>query len=120
MSLNHTLIYLVSILLRNAYDFLDHWYIKSFTKTSHYMLGVFEELDKIFALKLTLRNLFQPLYQDRTLIGYIIGFAFRSLIIIVSSIIYLFVFIVSVALYLIWLALPIVLIYKAIISNAGQ
>lgn len=79
------------------------------------MLELFEELDKAFALKINTRNLFKPLYRDKSIIGYIMGFILRSFRIFIASILYLFIFSASVVLYAMWLAIPIYLIYKVLI-----
>ena len=78
-----------------------------------------EELDRVFALQVNLRYIFHPLYQDRTVIGYILGFIFRSLRIVVGFVIYVIVAIFFVALYLVWLAIPLYIIYQIIVAYTG-
>lgn len=97
-------------------DFLEHWYLRSFVNTSHYMLEFFEEIDKAFALRINLKNFFKPLYRDKTLIGYIIGFIFRSFRIVSTSILYFLIFTLSVVFYTAWLALPLYFAYKVLIN----
>lgn len=104
--------YISTRFVLNIYYFLRHWYYNSFLNTSDFMLGVFHELDKFFALKISFRNLFKPLYQDRTIIGYTLGFLFRFFRIIIASIIYSIIFIISVALYIAWLAILVYIIYR--------
>jgi len=109
------LLYLGQRFLKSIIRFFEHWYIESFRAISHFMLNVFEGLDKYFALRVTLRNIFKPLYQDRTFIGYILGFIFRSMRLVITSVVYSFVFVVSLGLYLLWLFIPVFIIYKILI-----
>ncbi len=76
-----------------------------------------ESLDKIFALKITWRFLFKPLYQDHSIIGYVLGFVFRSLRLMIGGIIYLFVIIIAAAMFIIWAAIPLYIIFKIIDYN---
>jgi len=76
------------------------------------MLNIFEGMDRSLALKINLRNIFKPLYQDTSIIGYLLGFLFRFFWVIFALIVYFFVFITSVLLYLLWLTIPIYIIYK--------
>ena len=82
-----------------------------------YMFNLFEELDKGFALKINFRNLFKPLYQDRNIIGYTLGFLFRGTRILLALVVYFVIFSITILLYFIWLGIPIFFIYKAI-TNA--
>ena len=106
------LIYIPKRFFLNIYWFLRHWYFESFFNMSHFMLNVFEGMDRSLALKINLRNIFKPLYQDATIIGYVLGFLLRFFKVVVASITYLFVFVISVTTYLLWLAIPIYVIYK--------
>jgi hypothetical protein len=111
-----SLVYLLTHLGRRILDFFRHWYIDGFFKAMHWLLNFFERLDRIFALRITLKNLFQPLYRDYTLIGYLWGFVFRIIRIIVGLVVYLFVLLASLALFLIWTTIPIYVIYQIIIN----
>ena len=108
------LTYLPMRLLLTLRDFLYHWYIGSFRATSHFMLNLYESLDKTFALRINLRSLFKPMYQDRSPVGYIIGFFFRGFKVVMASFIYLALFLVSVLLYFVWIIMPVVILYEAI------
>lgn len=78
------------------------------------MFNLFEELDKGFALKINFRNLFKPLYQDRNIIGYVLGFLFRGTRILLALAAYFTIFSITASLYVLWLLLPIFFAYKAI------
>ena len=99
-------------------EFFRHWYLNGFLTASHLSLNVLERLDRIFAFKITLKNLFQPLYQDYSVIGYIWGFVFRSLRLIAGSIVYGALVLISVVLYLIWAVIPLYVIYNIFINVA--
>ena len=110
------LIYLLNRLLFRIKEFLRHWYIKSFFVYSHFIISQLEKIDRVLAFKITLRHLFQPLYQDRSIIGYILGFIFRSVRLCIGTIVYLFIFIIAVTIYIIWLGIPIFIIYKLLFN----
>jgi hypothetical protein len=95
-------------------EFLRHWYINSFFVYSQFIVFQLEKLDRFFAFKITWRHLFQPLYQDRTILGYILGFIFRLQRLFVGGLFYLVIIGVAAGLYLVWLAFPIYIIYKII------
>jgi hypothetical protein len=80
-------------------------------------MNKFEQIDYVFALKITLRNIFKPLYKDYSFIGHILGFIFRLTRIILSSLIYTVLFIIAAAIYLLWLFLPLILILKTFTTS---
>ncbi len=92
--------------------FVEDWYPDTFFKFWDFLLNILRQLDKTFAIKVTIRHWTEPLYQDRTIIGYILGFIFRTLRIILAFVIYLIIFLMVMSLYLIWAVLPIFLIIK--------
>lgn len=75
-------------------------------------MGVLTGLDGTFAVILTVRHLFEPLYQDRTFIGYILGFIFRVLRVALGLLIYLIVVTVALVLYISWSLVPVFSLYK--------
>lgn len=75
-------------------------------------MGVLTGLDGTFAVILTVRHLFEPLYQDRTFIGYILGFIFRVLRVALGLLIYLIVVAVALVLYISWSLVPVFSLYK--------
>ena len=80
----------------------------------NFVVTRFEHLDRKLAWKVTLKNLFQPLYKDYTPVGYVLGFIFRSIRVIIASFIYVILFFVAVFVYFIWVATPIILFLSAI------
>ena len=81
--------------------------MKSFILYTDKVTEYFHRLDRTFAWKITFQNLFQPLYKDYTIVGYILGFTFRVTRLVVASVVYGVLFVVSVGIYLVWaLLLP--------------
>lgn len=111
----------VLYLLRHAAyrirEFFRHWYWNSFFIAGNWLVKLLQRLDRFFALRITVKYLFQPLYQDYSLIGYAWGFVFRSLRILAGSLVYAGLFAVFSALYLVWLAAPIFIIYRIFSSG---
>lgn len=95
-------------------DFLNRWYVKSFLHMTEYMLDLFAELDKSFALKVNARNMLKPMYQDKNPISYILGFFFRLGRVLMTLAAYFIIFSITAGLYLLWLSIPIYFIYKII------
>jgi hypothetical protein len=97
-------------------EFLRHWYIDTFKIYSHFIISLLEKFDRRFAFRITLRNLFRPLYQDRTLIGYVLGFIFRIWRLFIGGFIYLIILAAAIIFYLAWLGIPVYIIFKIFYS----
>jgi len=108
--------YFISRFFYRLAEFFRHWYFGSFKIYSHFIISLLEKFDRGLAFKITLKYIFQPLYQDRTTIGYILGFFFRSGRLIVGGIVYAVIIIIALFFYLIWLMVPIYIIYR-ILAN---
>jgi len=107
-------LYLFNCFLSRLRQFVFHWYFNSFRIYSHFIVSLFEKIDRKIALKITWLHLFQPLYQDRTIFGYILGFIFRNIRLLIGVIIYSIIAIFAIIIYLIWALIPIFIIYKTI------
>lgn len=92
--------------------FVEHWYWGSFRLFGGFLIELLRRLDRTFAVRITLRHFFQPLYQDRTIIGYILGFIFRSLRIAIALPVYLLIIAITALIYLLWLIIPLYLLYR--------
>lgn len=110
--MSFSLIYLIQRFFYRIFEFLRHWYVGSFLTISHWLINALESLDRYFALRITLKNLFKPLYQDYTLIGYTLGFIFRFWRALFSGIIYFFVILFFIAIFLAWAGIPIYIVYR--------
>lgn len=106
------LLYLPQQIILRIKLFIWHWYVEAFLIFWQKLLDVLEKLDRTFAVKITIRHWFKPLYQDRTIIGYTLGFIFRTFRILLAVFFYTLIFLISCLLYLFWALLPLFLIYK--------
>jgi len=107
-------LYLFSTSIRAVERFLSHWYIFVFHFYWSCVARLVAFLDRYFAFKVTLLNIFSPLYQDYTFIGYVLGIFFRSIRLIVGGGVYLVVLTIVVVFYLVWVSIPPILIIKAL------
>lgn len=113
---NVSLVYLLTHLGRRVLDFFRHWYWHGFLRAIHWSYNFLERLDRIFALRITIKNWFQPLYQDYSVIGYLWGFVFRTVRILAALLVYGVFLAASLGLFLLWAAIPLFVIYN-ILSN---
>jgi hypothetical protein len=93
-------------------QFLEHWYIKDTKIYWHFIINQFEKIDYRLAWKITIKNIFKPLYKDYSIPGHIIGFFLRLTRLMFSSFIYFILFIFAFLIYLFWVIFPIVLIFR--------
>ena len=106
--------YLLKQAVLRVLRFLRHWYIGGFLYFWRKLLEILEGLDRAFAVRITMRHWLQPLYQDRTAVGYILGFIFRTSRIFFGSFVYALIFLIGVGIYLAWAFAPAALVFKAI------
>jgi hypothetical protein len=107
---------LVYIVRRAAYriaEFLRHWYVKSAKIYFNFVLNRLERLDYFFAWRITAQHLFHPLYRDYSFVGYVLGFLFRSVRLVVATAVYVVLFAVALGCYIAWLILPPLLLILA-------
>ena len=93
--------------------FLRHWYVDGFIYVVHQGLSILEQLDQTLALKITLRHMFEPLYQDYSIVGRVLGIIFRTFRVIIGGAIYAVISTITIAIYLIWALIPLFLLFKA-------
>lgn len=108
----YALIYIVHRLFTEIAEFFTHWYIGGYKWMSRRLLGFLEELDRIIAFRITLHYFGTPLFQDRSPVGYVLGFIFRFFRLLFGGIFYLFVISIAFCLYVVWAAIPIYIIYR--------
>lgn len=109
--------YLIKRFLFRIKEFLRHWYVKSGKIYWNFIINQFEKIDYKLAWKITIKNIFKPLYKDYSVMGYILGFIFRSLRVVFSSIVYVIYFVFALGLYILWLLMPAVVIYGALTNQ---
>lgn len=80
---------------------------------AHRTMNALESLDRTFALRITLQNLFQPLYQDHSVVGHLLGFLFRLVRLAVGAAAYAFLIALAVVVYLSFAFLPFYLVYRS-------
>lgn len=92
--------------------FVEHWYIDSFHFALRKVFQMLGRMENTFALKVTLRNFFQPLYQDRSLLGFFMGIWWRTLRLALGFFAYAAFILAAIFVYFLWLVLPAFLIFK--------
>lgn len=112
--MGNLLIFLINRLIFRISNFLRHWYVSSFKIYSNFVISIFEKLDRFFAFKITYKNLFVPLYGDRSIFGYFFGFIFRTIRLFSGGIVYIFSGIAAIIIFLAWAGIPLFVIYKII------
>lgn len=110
--MSFSLVYLVQRFVYRIYEFVRHWYVGGFLAIARRTLAVLESLDQTLALWVTFRYLFRPLYQDYSVIGYVLGFIFRVFRLFMGSLVYLVIISVAAAIYLLWAGLPLYIVAK--------
>lgn len=104
--MNFALGYLVGRAFYRLGEFFHHWYVDGSRAVADSFIGVLANLDRTFAVVITLHHFFEPLYGDWSVIGRILGVIFRSVRIALGSVIYMVVAFVYLAGYLVFLAIP--------------
>lgn len=110
------LTYITTRFVHKLVDFFRDWYIGFFFLLSRLASRIFRTLDRGLALRVNLYHFFEPLYQDRTIIGYVLGFIFRSVRLLVGLASYLVLTIVFVLIYAAWCLVPFYLLYKILVA----
>ncbi|OGY69661.1 MAG: hypothetical protein A2586_01520 [Candidatus Harrisonbacteria bacterium RIFOXYD1_FULL_40_9] len=95
-------------------EFWIHWYRNGFSFVAYGVMRILRRFDQYFAMRITLRNFFEPLYRDYTAIGYILGFVLRSVRVLAASFFYALLIIGAAFLYLFWASIPLYVILKII------
>lgn len=108
----YALVYIINSAIAEIAEFFSHWYLGGFRSMARWLIGTLERLDHFFAFRITFRYFGKPLFQDRTVVGYILGFIFRTLRLLVGGIVYFVVIVVAIGVYLIWAGIPAYIVYK--------
>ncbi len=104
--MNFALTYLIERAGYRMIDFFHHWYVDGSRRMLHSFMSLFERLDAVFALRITITHFFEPLYKDYTVVGRIVGVVFRSLRIVLALAVYAATAAILAAIYLAWIATP--------------
>ncbi len=108
------LVFLIDRFVFRISNFLRHWYVISFQIYANYIISILEQMDRFFALKISYKYLFSPLYGDRSILGYFFGFIFRLARIFSGGVFYVIFTAAAAALFLVWAAVPLFIIYKIV------
>ncbi|MBI5732681.1 hypothetical protein HY967_01840 [Candidatus Jorgensenbacteria bacterium] len=111
---NFAIGYIIYHFFYHIIEFLRHWYVKSMRMYWHFVISQLEQFDYYLAWRITLKHLFQPLYKDYSVLGHILGFIFRSLRLMIGTLIYFNIFMLAIGIYLIWVLFPLFVIAKII------
>lgn len=103
--------YLANEVLKFFKNFFYYWYVEVPYHFFLNFLNLLKNLEKKFALQITLENFFIPLWQDYTLVGRIISPFIRLAKIFVGGIIYLIFTLSSLLIIFIFELIPLILIY---------
>ncbi|HVM76714.1 MAG TPA: hypothetical protein VMU07_01000 [Candidatus Paceibacterota bacterium] len=106
--------YLVQRFFYRFFDFFHHWYVDGSRSIAHAFISTLTAADRTFAVKITLQHFFEPLYGDYSAVGRVVGIPFRAGRVLIGGVAYLFVALVFAAIYIIWVAIPALVIYYAI------
>jgi hypothetical protein len=98
-------------------SFFRHWYAGGFRSFIKAFIKLISVLDRSLAFRVNIKSLFKPMYQDRSAMGYVMGFIFRSIRIIVAFILYVFFGAVFAAAYVAWAFIPPYLFVKSLNIN---
>lgn len=82
---------------------------------SGHLIDFLVELDRIIAFRITLRYFGKPLFQDRSIVGYILGFFFRSFRLLFGGLFYIVVIVIAVAFCILWALVPVFIVYKVFV-----
>lgn len=104
--MHRAFVYLLRRFVFRIKVFLEHWYVKSARLYFNFIVNQLERIDRFFAWRITLRNLFQPLYGDYSVIGYVLGFVIRVIRLGFGGVAYLVIFVFVIGAYLVWLLIP--------------
>jgi hypothetical protein len=98
--------YLIARFFLSIWGFVWHWYVDGFWRVTKKAIAMLSSLDRTFALRLTLRNFFRPLYQDHTIPGHVFGFFFRTIRVALAILSYIIVVLGAIVVYVVWALLP--------------
>jgi hypothetical protein len=115
--MNFAIIYLAHRILYRLGDFFHHWYWDGSRNFARAFIASLENLDRTFAVRLTFKFLFQPLYKDYSPVGRLLGPIFRSGRVAIGGLVYVCFALLFFFVYLAWLLLPPVLIIYAAIQS---
>ena len=82
--------------------FLKHWYVDGFFFAYHHLARALTRVERLFALKANAYFLFDPLYQERNIVGYVVGFIYRFLRLMCGGIVFFVTLLLGICGYVLW------------------
>ena len=112
--MDFSVVYLARRLLYRFLDFFHHWYVDGSRAFGRRFMATLTAADQSLAVAITLRHFSEPLYKDYSIIGRILGVIFRSVRVLIGGVFYLILALLFAVAYLVWLAIPAVIIFYAV------
>jgi hypothetical protein len=109
--MDFSVVYLARRFIYRFLDFFHHWYVDGSRVIGRRFMATLTAADQSFAVAITLRHFFEPLYKDYSIIGRIMGIVFRSVRVVIGGIFYLILAAVFALVYIIWVAIPAIIIF---------
>lgn len=101
----------------SIFDFFIDWFYIYPKKIVRSLINFFKDFDRSLGLEAMVRNWFNPLYQDYTIWGYIIGITIRTIYIFVAGVLFFITYLIfSIFVIILWYLIPI-LIFILILKN---
>ncbi len=112
--MSFALVYLIRRAVLRIEGFMRHWYGDGTRAMVHGLVSTLESMDRTVAFGVTVRHFFEPLYQDWSIVGRIIGIIFRSIRAVIGVVLYIMWGGVWAAMLVVWWAIPFVLLLYGI------
>ena len=106
-------IYLLDRFIYRIVDFFHHWYIYGSRAIAHRFVSTLSDVDQTFAVEITVKHFFEPLYRDYSPVGRVVGIIFRAGRVMIGILAYVAFAVVFLVIYTVWLAIPIVTFFYA-------
>jgi len=71
-------IYIVVRFVYRVFDFFHHWYVDGTRAFLRFAMRALQNLNRTFAIFVTLKHFFEPLYKDYSIPGRVWGVVFRA------------------------------------------
>lgn len=111
------IVYVVKNFFLSILFFFKHWYVGSFQWILGKTRGIIRGLEMRLALRINIYFMFAPLWQERNVYGYALGFLFRSVRIVAGVVAYCLIVATAIAAYLLWALIPVGIIYQIIFGG---
>ena len=109
--MDFSVVYLGHRLLYHFSNFFHHWYVDGSRVIGRHFMATLTAADQSFAVGITVRHFFEPLYKDYSVIGRILGIVFRTVRVAIGTAFYLILASAFAVIYIIWIAIPAVILF---------